>query len=40
MEYAALLETLKDFKVGGQLICESPSLEADARLLKETYRGL
>jgi len=40
MEYAALLEALKDFKVGGQLICESPNLEEDARLLKDTYLGL
>ena len=40
MEYAALLKALKDFKVGGQLICESPNLETDARLLKDTYLGL
>ena len=40
MEYEALLETLKDFKVGGQLICESPSLEADARMLKDICLGL
>ena len=40
MEYEALIEALKDFKVGGQLICESPNLETDAGLLKDTYRRL
>jgi len=40
MEYKALLKALKDLKVGGQLICESPSLETDAGLLRDTYRRL
>ena len=40
MEYVALLKALKDFKVGGQLICESPNLEEDAGMLKDTYLGL
>jgi len=40
LEYEALLKALKDFEVGGQLICESPNLEEDAKLLKETYLSL
>ncbi|HUU29056.1 MAG TPA: TIM barrel protein [archaeon] len=40
MEYEALLKALKDMKVGGVLICESPNLEEDAKLLKESYRKL
>jgi deoxyribonuclease-4 len=35
--YAPCLQALKDFKVKGCLICESPILEQDALLLKETY---
>jgi len=37
LKYKELLRALKDFKVGGTLICESPNLEEDARLLKDTY---
>ena len=37
LEYKALLKALKDFKVGGNLVCESPNLEEDAALLKKTY---
>ena len=40
MEYTELLRALKDYGVGGLLICESPNLEEDARLLKETYDSL
>ncbi|MBN2288032.1 MAG: TIM barrel protein [Candidatus Glassbacteria bacterium] len=40
LKYVELLRALKEFEVGGQLICESPSLEEDARLLKDTYLGL
>ncbi len=40
MDYRGLLKTLKDFSVGGLLICESPNLEEDALLLQKTYRGL
>jgi len=35
--YVELLQALKDYHVRGMLICESPNLEEDARLLQETY---
>jgi len=38
--YVELLRALNDFKVGGLLICESPNLEDDARLLQTTYTNL
>ena len=38
--YVDLLRALKDFDAKGLLICESPSLEADALLLQETYHSL
>ena len=38
--YTDLLRALKDYKVKGLLICESPNLEEDALLLQETYRSL
>jgi deoxyribonuclease IV len=40
MKYKELLRALKEFRVGGQLICESPNLEEDAGLLKRTYQEL
>lgn len=40
MNYKAVLQALIDFNVGGWLICESPNLEEDALLLKETYDRL
>jgi len=39
-KYEELMRALKDFKVGGTLICESPNLEKDAQLLQQTYRKL
>jgi deoxyribonuclease-4 len=39
-KYAELLRALNDFQVGGLLICESPNLEDDARLLQTTYTNL
>jgi len=39
LNYPALLRALKDFCVGGLIICESPNLEDDALLLQETYRS-
>ena len=39
-KYEELLRALNDFKVGGILICESPNLEDDARLLQTTYINL
>jgi len=38
--YKDLLKVLKDNEVCGILICESPSLENDALLLKECYESL
>ena len=40
MNYTALLQVLRDYDAAGILICESPNLEDDALLLKETYEGL
>jgi deoxyribonuclease-4 len=39
-KYEELLRALKDYKVAGALICESPNLEKDAQLLQQTYRKL
>lgn len=39
-QYIACLQALKDFKVKGCIICESPILEKDALLLKEIYTKL
>ena len=38
--YREFLRALKDYKVKGLLICESPNLEGDAQLLQNTYHGL
>ena len=35
--YTDLLKALKEFNVKGVLICESPSLEEDALLLKRAF---
>ncbi len=37
LQYTELLRALKDYSVSGMVICESPSLEEDALLLKEGY---
>ncbi|MCX8180585.1 MAG: TIM barrel protein [Thermofilaceae archaeon] len=37
LRYEELMKTLWDFKIKGVLICESPNLEEDATLLKNTY---
>ena len=36
--YVDLLKTLKEFKCKGVVICESPNIETDALLLKNTYQ--
>jgi len=36
--YSDFIRALKDYKVKGLLICESPNLEEDAQLLQQTYR--
>lgn len=38
--YKDLMKALKDFKVAGTVICESPDIEGDALLLQKTYQGL
>jgi len=40
MNYKDLLQVLKDFKVKGWLICESPNLETDALILKKEFEKL
>ena len=40
LNYIELLKALKDFRVKGMAICESPSIEGDALLLKESYYAL
>ncbi|MBI2847578.1 MAG: TIM barrel protein [Chloroflexi bacterium] len=40
LKYVELLRALRDFKVKGLVICESPNLEEDAALLKATYENL
>jgi len=40
MNYKALMQSLRDFKVKGWLISESPNLEEDALLLKKTFGKL
>ena len=37
MNYKDLLKALKTFGVKGALVCESPNIEEDAKLLKEYY---
>jgi deoxyribonuclease-4 len=38
--YIELLQALSDAGAGGLLICESPNIEEDALLLKDTYKDL
>lgn len=40
MNYKDLLKALKKFDVKGALICESPNIEEDCKLLKETYLSI
>lgn len=40
LAYTELLQALKDYDAKGLVICESPNLEEDARLLKVTYDSL
>lgn len=35
--YPELLRAIKEFEIGGLVICESPSLEEDALLLRRIY---
>ncbi len=40
MNYTDLLKVLKKFDVKGALVCESPNIEADTKLLKDYYLSL
>ena len=40
MNYKDLLKALKSFGVKGALVCESPNIETDTKLLKEYYLSL
>ena len=40
MNYKDLLKAFKDFGVKGAIVCESPNIEDDARLMKEYYISL
>ncbi|MFC1989692.1 TIM barrel protein [Chloroflexota bacterium] len=40
LQYIELLKAMRDYDVKGLVTCESPSLEADALLLQETYNTL
>jgi deoxyribonuclease-4 len=39
LNYSELMQALKDFRVQGLVICESPNLEEDALLLQKTYNN-
>ncbi len=39
-KYRALMEALKEKKVSGTVICESPNIEEDALLMKKYYNSL
>ena len=40
LKYQELLKALKDFKVKGVVVCESPNIEEDALLMKKIYEKL
>ncbi len=40
IKWREILKVIKDYKVGGHLVCESPNLEQDTLLLKRYYEGL
>lgn len=40
MDYIGILGAMKDLDIKGRVICESPNLEEDARLLKESFAAL
>ena len=40
MDYKNLMRAFRDFNVKGVIICESPSIEDDAILLRDTYKSL
>lgn len=40
LDYRSILNVLKEYNCHGRVICESPNLEEDALLLKETYEAI
>ncbi len=40
MNYKDLLKVLKEFGVKGALVCESPNIEDDCKLIKEYYYSI
>ena len=40
MNYKDLLKAMKEFGVKGALVCESPNIEDDCKLIKTYYEGL
>jgi deoxyribonuclease-4 len=40
MNYKDLLRAFKEFNVKGAIVCESPNIEDDAKLMKDFYLGL
>ncbi|MEI8129859.1 MAG: TIM barrel protein, partial [bacterium] len=40
MNYKDLLKALKEFDVKGALVCESPNIEADCKLIKDFYLNI
>ena len=40
LKYKELINALKDFKVKGVAISESPNIEGDALLVQKIYNGL
>lgn len=40
MNYKDFLKALKDFNVKGVLVCESPNIETDTKILKDYYMSL
>ena len=40
MNYKDLLKAFKEFDVKGVIVCESPNIETDAKILKDYYMSL
>ena len=40
MNYKSLLKVFKEYNVKGVLVCESPNIETDTKLLKDYYLSL
>ena len=40
MNYKDLLKAMKSFNIKGALVCESPNIETDTKILKDYYQSL